>query len=106
MPRGRKKKTPLGLDETFTEEAMSLSTEELKTKVARIEAYKQETVEWLKNKEEIVELKAQLKMLTGPGRDTVKSCSNKQKYIIDLLKERGEYATETQDSNALPRTAG
>lgn len=86
-----KKKQLLGIDEGFLAEIETLDVPRRKAKIAAIEAYKQETKDFLDTNETIVGVRDRLKELTGPSRDTIKACRNQQRHLIKLLREQGEF---------------
>lgn len=74
----------------FADEIHSLSSDELNGRLARM-AKDLEIVEDEKEADEkLNETRAALAELAGPYRDSKKAIKLKSKYIIALLKERGE----------------
>jgi hypothetical protein len=94
--RGKKEKEILGIDEGFLATvSVFLSKNDLqgiKLAIARYEAHKQEARDEMKGNEVIQTLEQQLKDMKGPFQDTIKACRNRQRHLINILKEKGEFA--------------
>lgn len=93
--KSKSKKLPFGITEEFESEVQMADVASLKNRIAAYEAEKHTAREFLASKEEIVSAAALLKEMSGPFSDSIKAARNKQKYIVSLLKERGEFSEQS-----------
>jgi hypothetical protein len=90
--RGRKKKEIPGIDEIFLNEVNSMDTAARKARIVTMQFSMDESEDFLKNNEAILETKAELASLVGPSKETLKVLKNRTKYLIDQLNGK-----DTQD---------
>jgi len=83
------KKLPMGVTDEFVDDLNSLDVLGIKSKIVTMQQGLAEAQTFLKENEEIVDLKDQLKMIEGPTRDTIKVLKNRTKYTLERLEERG-----------------
>ena len=95
----KKAKYPFGVDEEFVKELEAANTAELKDRLAKQQAYMDETQAFLKcdylvldpaqheGARKLKELKEAYEEAAGPSRDTVKASKNRIKFIMDQLRK-------------------
>jgi hypothetical protein len=96
-----KKKYPYGVDEEFLQEVESSTTEVLKDKLAKQQAYIEEVQAFLKcdygnldpaqhaGAQKLKEMKEAYEEAAGPSRDAKKASKNRIKYIMEQLRKNG-----------------
>lgn len=93
MIRGKKKekgpKLPPGVTEEFMDRVSGLDTESKKALIVELQKHIDDSREFLKTKDEIVNAREALKEMEGPARETIKHMSNRTKFLIDDLKKSG-----------------
>lgn len=85
----RVKKLPMGVTDEFVAEMNSMDIPDIKSHIVTMQHGLDEARSFLKENEEICDLKDQLKLSGGPTRDTIKVLKNRTKYALERLKERG-----------------
>jgi len=93
--RGRKKKETPGLDESFLNEVNSMDTVARKTRIVTMQFQMNETEDFLKTNDAILDAKEELSQLTGSSKETLKVLKNRTKYLIDQLNGK---TTEDESS--------
>jgi hypothetical protein len=91
MARPRKLKKPslpFGIDESFVDSLNTMSTDEIKSLIVRLEGQKEEAEE-MKRSQGYLEAKVAFDMVKGPYQDTKKALRNKTKLAVERLKEKG-----------------
>ena len=81
-------KLPKGVDETFVQNLQSMSTDELKATVVRLQMQREE-VQQVKESDAYKAAKDAFDLVAGPVRDTNTALKNKTKLVVDRLKEKG-----------------
>lgn len=89
MKKERKPKQPAGITDEFTASIDSSSVEDIRASIVTMQSQLEEAQTFLKENEQIIDLKEELKLVEGPSRDTVKVLKNRTKYCLERLKERG-----------------
>lgn len=87
--RAPKPKLPFGITEEFVDQIDTSTTEQLKGIIVQIQGDLDEASNFLKTNEEIIRLKGELDMIKGPTNETKRSLTNRTKFIVDALKEKG-----------------
>lgn len=87
--KARAPKLPAGITQEFIDTVDAASSDDKKAMIVRMQKDLDEAQTFLKSKEEIVDLREQLKLLEGPSRDTIKAIKNKTKHVIDALNQQG-----------------
>lgn len=85
----RQPKLPAGITQEFIDTVDAASPEDKKAMIVRMQKDLDEAQTFLKTKQEIVDLREQLKLIEGPSRDTIKAIKNKTKHVIDALNMQG-----------------
>lgn len=92
MPRPRAPrapKDPAGITDEFKTEIDSASREILQQRIVKIQEQLEETHKFLKEKEEIVKLRDELKMSEASSRETIKHLKNRTRYILQRMRDMG-----------------
>lgn len=74
----------------FVEEVQALNSVDLNNRLAQMAKHAEEVINTKENDERLNEVREELKQLNAPYRDSLKALKLKNKYIILLLKDRGE----------------
>ena len=82
-------KMPVGITDEFVDELNSLDIPDIKSKIVVMQQDIAESRAFLKDNEDITDLREKLKLVEGPTRDTTKVLKNRTKYALERLKERG-----------------
>lgn len=90
MAKNKKKKLPPGITEEFIDSVNGLDSQGRKTLIFELQKGIEEARAYLDTNEGVLEAKAQLDMVAGPARDTIKSLKNRNKFILDQMKLNGE----------------
>lgn len=78
-----------GVDQTFVDNIESMSTDELKATVVRLQAAYQTNQEF-KDGDDYQQAKAEWDLIAGPVRDVSVAIKNKTKLVMKLLKDKGQ----------------
>jgi hypothetical protein len=65
------------------------SVSELETHLVTLAKHRQEILEDLVGRDDIKQLQEELKELKAPFKDAIKANDMKQKYLVELIKEKG-----------------
>lgn len=87
--KDKKPKLPFGIDESFVAELEAASVEDMKARIVTIQGGMDEAQDFLKNNQDVLDLKASYDEAAGPTRDAIKALRNKTKMIVDALKKQG-----------------
>lgn len=95
MKKDQVQKLPTGIDQTFVDGIQSMSTDELKANIVRLQVQNQENEAfkesdgYMQAEEEFSFAKEKHKMVVGPVKEVTTSIKNKTKLVIERLKEKG-----------------
>jgi hypothetical protein len=95
MAKFKKKKLPVGITEEFINEVSTMDVQQKKNMIARLEGSKQDAKDFVKNHPEVVSVRDTLKEMTASATETIKAVRNRQTYLVNELKELGEFAAAT-----------
>jgi hypothetical protein len=73
----------------FADEVQGLSVEQLENRLVKNAKYESETLNARDSDTELTEAKERAKFLAEPYRDTLKALKDQNKYIIELIGEKG-----------------
>ena len=82
-------KLPKGITEEFVAEVETMSADALKGRIVSMQKDLQDCQVFLDTKKEIVDMKAELKLLTGPTQETMTFLKNRTKHVLKLLGDKG-----------------
>lgn len=85
----KKPKLPPGLTEEFVQEVETESHEQLKTRIVTMQGQLDEVQSFLKENEDVLELKASYDEAAAPSRETIKALRARTKFIVESLKKSG-----------------
>lgn len=74
----------------FVQEVDNLSAEELKGRIVQLQRALEESEEHKEANDVLASARAEVSELVGPYNDVKKAVKAKTKYIIELLKEKGQ----------------
>ena len=102
MREPKQKKPALGLDETFTDKIAAATADEIKAEMIQTQKGIEESKEWKKTKQEVLDAKQAYQNLVGPVNDTIKASNNRlkgtageNKAVIDgSLSHFGKYTAD------------
>jgi hypothetical protein len=83
--RGEKLKS--GVTQEFVDRIEALATVDKRDLIVEIQKQIDDANTFLKTKQEILDLQAQLDLIKGPTQDTLRDLKNRTKFLIDRLKE-------------------
>lgn len=89
MRKAKVKKEPAGITEEFKSELNSIGRDDIQRRIVVMQKEIEETLDFLKTKQELVDLRDKLKMAEGPSKDTIKALKNRTKYALERLREIG-----------------
>ena len=84
-----KRKLPAGITEEFVEVVEREGSEALKSMIVNMQAQLEDAQRFLKENEQVLELKAAYEEAAAPSRETVKVLRARTKFVVEALKKSG-----------------
>jgi hypothetical protein len=85
----KKAKLPFGISDEFVAELEAASVDDMKARIVTMQGGIDEAQGFLKDNQDVLDLKAAYDEAAGPTRDAIKALRNKTKMIVDALKKQG-----------------
>jgi hypothetical protein len=85
----KKPKLPAGITDEFVDRVSALDNDSKKALIVELQKHIDDSKEFLKTKQEIVDAREALKEMEGPAKETIKHMTNRTKFLIDDLKKTG-----------------
>jgi hypothetical protein len=74
---------------SWVDTLLGKSVKEMEDHLVTLAKHRQEIIEDRNNRDDIKQLQEELKELKAPFRDALKANDAKQKYLVELIKEKG-----------------
>jgi len=89
--KSKEKELPFGVTQEFLSEVASMTVEQKKNAIVKLENEIENASEEVKLNDAIINAKNQLDYVQGPFKDSIKTFKNRKKILLKELKDAGVF---------------